>query len=53
MHKYFPHTEDCLRYGDSTDCPACKFIESKEKEAERKEIQEHRRYRHAIAGRKF
>ena len=38
MGKFFQHTEDCLRYGYSDDCPACKFIESKERESEKKEI---------------
>ena len=53
MHKYIPHTEKCLRYGISDDCPACRFIESKERESEREELREYRRYRHAIPGIKF
>jgi len=53
MTKYFHHTEECLRYGISDDCPACRFIEFKEKEVEREELREHRRYRRAIPGRKF
>jgi len=53
MKDYIPHTEECLRYGNSDDCPACRFIESKEREIERKEEKYRERYRRAIPGRKI
>jgi hypothetical protein len=53
MGKFFQHTENCLRYGESNDCPACRFIESKERESEREELKERQRYRRLIPGRKL
>lgn len=53
MSPYFHHTENCLKYGLSEECPACRFIESKEKETEREEIKERQRYRRLIPGRKL
>lgn len=29
MSKYIPHTEQCLRFGLSDDCPSCRDIEEK------------------------
>ena len=52
MKKYLFHIEQCLRFGLSDDCPACGYIASEERKAERKAQKEIRRYKHANEWRK-
>lgn len=44
------HTEECIRFGFSDDCPACRAIEEK---IAKKEEKYRERYRRAIPGRNF
>jgi hypothetical protein len=51
--RYVPHTEQCLRFGFSDDCPACQMVIEKENEKEKKSHKEIRRYKHASKWRKY